>query len=136
MNAVTEKRLALLEETRRLYFGPDFEPLPARSIIEIKRKDGLTSGDIQCRYQCEDGRRCAIGRLMTDEELDQVIEGRGILDRTNEHLIGPIAKRHGIEGHMDTIFIGRLQMLHDSARGGEAELEYESIKDELLNGKL
>lgn len=101
-----QARLKLLEETRNIYYGPDFEPLPTRS-IKISKEDS------DCVYSSEDGKHCAIGRL--DPEYAWT-EGEAVSDIDNEYHALEIAKQNGIYSGTDVEtleWLVNLQQFHD-----------------------
>lgn len=62
---------------------------------------------INCRYRTSDGRKCAIGRFISDENYDKSIEGCGVRVLDNGYL--PVWMNK-----LDKDFIGLVQSLHDS----------------------
>lgn len=94
-----ERRAAVLLDTVQFY-GAD----PARRAVEL----GV------CRYVTQDGRRCAIGRLLPDD----------VAKRWAERYQGPACTNVLVDGfeHIEPLgedFIGALQALHDNCTNWE-----------------
>jgi hypothetical protein len=83
-----------------------------------------------CAYRRTDGRKCAIGHLITDEHYDPLMEGVGVSD---SRVYLAVERSLGIELDMDDIeFLHQLQLGHDKSAADELRDEYWS----LLSGDL
>ncbi len=92
---------------------------PSRSETPVFNKDGeMTNG---CRYRSEDGAKCAIGMLITDEEY--AMYGAEIEDNKASEAISYIPRLNlwlaePVEG-FDKRFLDELQRAHDNALSQE-----------------
>lgn len=101
----TLSAIDILEDMVKFYTGA-----PNRRATLV-RKDGSTT----CRYITDDGRKCAVGRVMMDEHLAEANNYNGVLDV--EHLMCPNGMiddllKEEYRGH-PTHFWDGLQYLHD-----------------------
>lgn len=95
---IKAERLRILDETAKFYNSNN------RAVNENQ----------SCMYKTEDNKRCAIGRLLTDEEIDPIIlghmNGRGVSMIIEENLLPERLTCLGIA------FLIDLQGLHDVRR--------------------
>jgi len=109
-------------------------PRIARKIIAhlktMKRRSGTghkkITGDFMCRYRTRGGDKCAIGALMPDWIYSASMENTSIADLMDLFHDEPtwpefevfLAETYGNGGPLttqDVIFLGALQVIHDSA---------------------
>lgn len=67
-----------------------------------------------CSYRADDGKKCAIGWLIKDENYDSTIEGRGansseVIEMTR---LDPVDEK-------DELFLAELQQMHDYSKSPE-----------------
>lgn len=81
-------------------------------VFEKINEQGRTSSneDGGCEYRGSDGRKCAIGHLMRDDEYHDYYEGIGIC---YDNFQNPVARWAGDKG-FDLEFLSSLQDAHDS----------------------
>jgi len=93
ISELQQRQLDFLEDTIK-YYSED--PSGRRSV-----ENG------QCMYKSSDGRKCAIGRFISDHLYDCIIEGKSIDDIFVEEYIPEKLKELGFP------FLSRIQTLHD-----------------------
>ena len=90
-----------------------------------------------CRYRGTEGRKCAIGHLISDDHYNPIIEGRGVSAKE----IKKAVEEAGFGDYSfiptkdqtisDRLFLGRLQSAHDSSIEYDGEAEPEVMKGRL-----
>lgn len=68
----------------------------------------VDDNSISCRYRTNDGRKCAIGRFISDENYDESIEGCEITLLDNEYLPDWMRK-------LNKDFLTSMQNFHDGS---------------------
>lgn len=92
----------------------------AKAVINAQGGPSINFDTGQCMYRGPDGRKCAVGALIPDEEYSPAIEGAGIMGRAatytgNAHTVPAFIREMPIE---DLYFLQRLQQAHDQATVG------------------
>lgn len=82
------------------FYGED--PANRRAIVGTEDSRGLG----MCQYKTEDGRRCAVGRLVADDIIPQMLNSHGVID-VFKYLPPEVAS-------LGVRFLEDLQALHDN----------------------
>ena len=103
-----------------------------------KRRAATETG---CQYRTDDGRRCAVGRLLTDKELDLLVEKR-FNENTGAYYICENMKEEFPSIVHASGFYVKLQHLHDESDnwktrglGKAGKIRYDIIKADIIEGK-
>lgn len=80
-----------------------------------------------CAYRNEDGLKCAIGCLITDEFYTQNLEGQAI--EANAVLKAVAASLGTTLSKKDKDFLGELQTIHDEVHPDDWEDRFEDLAD-------
>lgn len=82
-------------------------------------------GEQFCAYRDENGLKCAIGCLITDQAYRPSIEGNNPKDARVKNALR--ASGIEIDGEADLLFLGRLQSIHDSEEPEDWAAELKSF---------
>lgn len=116
---IIANRRRILNETREIYYGPDWEPLDTRS----------TDDDGFCVYRGRDGRRCAASRLAPRAKW---VECASVHEGGNEPVAIRAAKKHRIHSGDDdeTLrWMVWLQQFHDAGWSGARDRFANMVRD-------
>lgn len=101
MKSIKERRLEFLEDTIEYYSS---DPINKRSFF-------YSTNDEACYYRSPEGKKCAIGRHISDNKYNKSMEEKnlfGILDYSPDSLPKEILE-------LDIYFLFEIQILHDKS---------------------
>lgn len=81
---------------------------------------------VSCRYRTSDGRKCAAGQALLDEEYDPLMEGNSIGSVLDDESFAPTIRQRLLP-HTGLLFT--LQRVHDQAIVMDWEKEFQSAAD-------
>lgn len=97
-----------------------------KAVVALRRQGGQCMGwtDVgfggdTCLYEDSEGRRCAVGWLLTSEEL-AALRAKNQLHEPLRKVTVPLPSLEGL----DTVFLVELQRCHDRCEDFKADFEY------------